>query len=155
MAKRKVKKQKRMAWGLDDKRHPIDPKVVKRAEEMHVPYCNQTVELKPLYDSPDTGLFPTHACASLSRVFDTFAERSSQYGDTWRDCQHLTLRAVYKKLTGYQLDPQFCRALAAAVMVDVKHQRNEGGYKDDTIIDGIAYSAFLAEEMRKLLSVNG
>lgn len=94
-------------------------------------------------------LFEENANATLGRVLKTYAARGAQYGDTWRNSQHLNLRAVFRTLTGHQLPIGICTALAAAVLVDVKCQRSEGGYKDDTMLDEIAYRAFLAEEMEK------
>lgn len=95
-------------------------------------------------------LFEENVNATLGRCQNVFRDRGNQYGDTWRNSQHLTLRAAYKEITGDELPLAWCRALAAAVLVDVKQQRLEGGYRDDSLVDGINYQAFLAEEMRKL-----
>jgi hypothetical protein len=95
-------------------------------------------------------LFEENASVTLSRAQRIFRERGDQYGDTWRHCQHLTLRAVYKEITGDELPLAWCAALACAAFCDVKYQRNEGGYREDTLDDQINYLAFLAEEMRKL-----
>lgn len=94
-------------------------------------------------------LFAARANATLNRARDTYSVRGAQYGDTWRDCQWLTLRAVSGRLFVGRLTDSECRRLAAAVLVDVKHQRMQGGYKDDNLIDGINYAALLAEEMRQ------
>lgn len=96
-------------------------------------------------------LFEENALATLDRVKSTFTERGQQYGDTWRDCQWLALRAVAFQL-GVAIPPECLRPLAAAVLVDVKYQRLQGGFKDDHLVDGIAYAANLAEEMRTCLA---
>jgi hypothetical protein len=54
------------------------------------------------------------------------------------------------RLLGLNLTNEQCRLLATAGFCDMKYWRNLGGYKDDSIVDGIAYDAFLAEEIRKL-----
>jgi hypothetical protein len=93
-------------------------------------------------------LFESNANASIARVTATFGQRGTEYGDTWRNAQWLAMRAVARKLA-VQIPDEALRPLAAAALYDVKYQRLEGGYKDDSVIDGIAYGANLAEEMRK------
>lgn len=92
-------------------------------------------------------LFESNAEATIKRVQATFRERGGEYGDTWEDCQWLALRAVAKE-RGVTIPGDSLRAIAAAVLVDVKYQRLQGGWKDDSVIDGIAYQANLAEEMQ-------
>ncbi len=99
---------------------------------------------------PETPLFDQRVTATLARCTDTFRSRGDQYGDTWRDCQHLALRAILFTMWGIKLSDTQCRALASAVLVDVKYQRLEGGYTEDHLIDGINYQAFLADEMREV-----
>jgi len=96
------------------------------------------------------GLFEQTATATLARVEETFSTRGQEYSDTWRNNRHLALRAVYKKLTERELPIEICNALAAAAFFDAKYSRLEGRFKDDSFIDGIAYSAYLAEEVRRL-----
>jgi hypothetical protein len=96
-----------------------------------------------------TPKFQENAVATLSRVRGIFEERGGQYGDTWRNCQFLTMKAVAEKY-GIKIDSKFYRALATAAFVDKKYARLEGGYRDDNLIDGIAYQAYLAEEVRQL-----
>lgn len=93
--------------------------------------------------------FESNALATLQRVQDTFTRRGDEYGDTWRNCQFIVMKAVARKL-GCQIKPEHFRALATAAFADMKYQRLEGGYKDDSLIDGIAYSAYLAQEMEEL-----
>lgn len=97
----------------------------------------------------DVQTFDNHALKTLQRVQATFTQRSSEYGDTWGNCQFLTMKAVAREF-GVEVPPWLYRALATAAFVDMKHQRMEGGYKDDSLIDGIAYSCFLAQEMQEL-----
>ena len=94
-------------------------------------------------------LFEEHALASIERVRQTFCGRGVEYGDTMRDCQFLKMKAVAGAL-GYEIKPEHFRALCIAGFGDMKYARLLGGYKDDSIIDGIAYDAFLAEEMKVL-----
>lgn len=94
-------------------------------------------------------LFAARADATLDRVRDTYAGRGLQYGDTWRDCQWLMLRAVVRRAGMGNLCAAECRRIAAAVLCDVKYQRMMGGFNDDHLIDGIAYQALLAEEMKE------
>ena len=94
-------------------------------------------------------LFETHALATIQRSVETFAGRGLEYGDTWKDCQFVTMKAVAKEL-GCDIAPAHFRALATAAFVDMKYWRGLGGYKDDSLVDGINYQAFLAEEMRQL-----
>lgn len=94
-------------------------------------------------------LFPELATSTLAKVQATFEQRGGEYGDTWRDCQWLTTKAICKEL-GVEVSEYALRAIALATLVDVKHQRMQGGWKGDNLIDGIAYSAALAEEMERL-----
>jgi hypothetical protein len=91
-------------------------------------------------------LFSHHADATLMRVRATYSERGQQYGDTWRSCQWLKMKAVSRAL-GITIPDHACCAIALGVLGDVKYQRNMGGYKDDSTIDEIAYNAVLAEEV--------
>lgn len=92
-------------------------------------------------------LFERLATPTLARCQAVFTERGGQYGDTWKDCQFLVLRAVLSEI-GVELDDNDCRAIALASLVDIKHQRFMGGWKEDNIDDGINYAAALAEQMR-------
>lgn len=91
-------------------------------------------------------LFDSNATKTLSKVSATFNQRGGEYGDTWRDAQWLNMKAA-AAVAGIQLDIPTARLLAAAALCDVKYQRMQGGWKDDTIIDRIAYDANLAAEM--------
>jgi len=91
-------------------------------------------------------LFDTNAGKTIAKVTETFNQRGNEYGDTWRDCQWLNMKAV-ADLAGVTLDTATCRLFAAAALSDVKYQRMQGGWKDDTIIDRIAYDANLAAEV--------
>ena len=50
------------------------------------------------------------------------------------------------------MDTDTARLLAAAALSDVKYQRMEGGYKEDTVIDRIAYDANFAAEMERYIA---
>lgn len=95
-------------------------------------------------------LFEQRVTETLKRATDTFRTRGDQYGDTWRDCQWLKLRAVLFTTLGLKISPAQCRAIALASLGDVKYQRMQGGYAEDHLIDGINYDAALASEMREV-----
>lgn len=94
----------------------------------------------------DEALFAELTKPTLERCANIFNERGGQYGDTWRECQFLALKAVAREL-GITIIDDHCRAIALAALVDVKYIRLLGGYSDDSLIDGINYSAALAQEM--------
>jgi hypothetical protein len=94
-------------------------------------------------------MFERRANATLKRVTATFGQRGTEYGDTLADCQWLAMKATAREL-GVIIPDEFLRAIAVAALVDIKYQRLQGGYKDDTVVDGIAYGAVYAEEMRVL-----
>lgn len=98
--------------------------------------------------APKKALFSEYATETLEQVQKTFEERGSSYGDTWRDCQWLALKATAKQLD-VTLPEAAIRALAAAVMVDIKYARLMGGYKEDSPVDGIAYQALWVGEMKR------
>lgn len=93
-------------------------------------------------------IFETFADTTLIRVRNTYSTRGTEYGDTWKNAQWLALKATRDKL-GLTIPDSTLRAVAAAVLVDVKYQRLEGGFKDDSVVDGIAYNALWAEEMQQ------
>lgn len=96
-------------------------------------------------------MFESYADATLARTRGTYAQRGTEYGDSWRNAQWLTLKAVCKSL-GVKITDEHLIAIVVAGLCDVKYNRLEGGYKDDTIVDDIAYHAFLAEIMEQLKS---
>lgn len=100
--------------------------------------------------NPLPPLFDTNAKESLAIVSATFNQRGDEYGDTWRDCQWLAMKSAAEK-AGIHLDTQTARLLAAAALYDVKYQRLQGGYKEDSIIDGIAYAANFRSEMKSYI----
>ena len=94
-----------------------------------------------------TPLFEELALATMDRAKYTFAGRGVEYGDTWREARFLIMQAVARQLDCV-IKPEHFRALATAAFCDMKYWRFLGGYKDDSLVDGINYQAFLAEEMR-------
>lgn len=106
-----------------------------------LPQFNAQMAIKPLFEE--------RADVSISRAQAVYKQRGGEYADTWRSCRFLKMKAVSKTL-GIEIKPEHFRALATAAFCDMKYERNAGGYKDDSIIDGINYDAFLAEEMREL-----
>lgn len=93
-------------------------------------------------------LFDLNASETLQRVEKIFCQRGAEYGDSWRHAQWLAIKATAKTM-GVTLDTEQARKIAAAALVDVKYQRLEGGYKEDTVDDGIAYNANWAALMKR------
>lgn len=93
--------------------------------------------------------FETNALATLHRVESTFGQRGTEYGDTMKNCQWLTMKTIARRY-GIHIPPELFRALAVAGLCDVKYQRQEGGYKDDNLVDAIAYQSFLAQDILDL-----
>tara|TARA_R110000868_G_scaffold244413_1_gene500709 strand:+ start:254 stop:559 length:306 start_codon:yes stop_codon:yes gene_type:complete len=91
-------------------------------------------------------LFEERADRTLDKVRAVYSQRGGEYSDTWRTCRFLAMKAVSMKL-GLEIREDYLRALATAAFVDMKYERLSGGFKDDSIIDGIAYGAFLVDEM--------
>jgi len=94
-------------------------------------------------------LFEAHNAATLNRVQGVYKQRGAEYADTWRHAQFLKFKAVAREL-GAVIPDDAVRALVCAGFCDMKYQRMEGGYKEDSIDDGIAYDAFLAQEIREV-----
>lgn len=95
-------------------------------------------------------LFEQRCMATFMAAQDTFRSRGDQYGDTWRDCQHLALKAVIFQMFGLKPTKVQCEAMACASLVDVKYQRFQGGYDPDHPLDGINYQAYLRDAMEQV-----
>lgn len=95
-------------------------------------------------------IFEEHAMKSYARAQEIFTARGSGYGDTWRECNFLKMKAVADALS-IPIPDNALRALATAAFLDMKYWRNLGGYNDDSLIDEMNYDAFLAEEMKQLI----
>lgn len=91
-------------------------------------------------------LFEERADRTLDKVRAVYAQRGGEYADTWRTCRFLAMKATAKKL-GLVIHDDFFRALATAAFYDMKYERLSGGYKDDSVIDAIAYGSFWIDEM--------
>ena len=96
-----------------------------------------------------TPLFEEYTLATMERAKQTFVGRGAEYGNTWKDCNFLKMKAVARALNLTIPDEAF-RALATAGFLDMKYWRNLGGFKDDSLIDEMNYDGFLAEDMRRL-----
>lgn len=96
--------------------------------------------------------FEENADVTLGKVYETYAKRGQQYADTWGTCRFAVMKAVADAL-GQRIDDRCFRALASAAFVDMKQERMTGGWKEDNMIDGIAYGAYLAEEVAKVKRV--
>ncbi len=94
-------------------------------------------------------MFEKLANATLDEVKKTYSTRGTQYGDTWAEARFVLVEATLKKF-GVKLSEGQIRSLVLASLSDVKYWRNIGGLKRDSLIDGIAYTAAFAEEVKKL-----
>lgn len=112
---------------------------------------NKEIDFKSLPLIQDPGLFVRSATAALDKVKSTFCQRGTEYHDTWQECPFIVMKAVAKKL-GVVVPDDAWRAMAAAAFVDMKHQRLQGGWKVDSVVDGIAYAGFLSEEVEAVVS---
>lgn len=95
-------------------------------------------------------LFELYADATLDAVRGTYAQRGTEYADTWAVLNPLAVKAVMAKFGIPEPPIGQLKAIIAAALVDVKYQRIGGGYKEDSLIDGIAYSALLVGMMGEL-----
>ena len=98
-------------------------------------------------------LFEEYAMDTIDKATSVYKGRGLEYGDSWKTNPFLILRSVLKEIPACREFSQAeCRAIAAAVQCDTKYARFEGGYKEDNILDGINYMAFLARAMKELNS---
>lgn len=91
--------------------------------------------------------FSVNAVPVLAEAAEVLDGRGAEYGDTWANNRWLALLAVARRL-GIELTLGQARKLGAAALVDVKYSRLEGGYKEDSLLDGVNYAANLVGEMR-------
>lgn len=94
-------------------------------------------------------LFEERADRTLDKVRAVYAQRGGEYADTWRTCRFLAFKSVAKRL-GLAIPDEYCRILTSAGFYDMKYERLSGGYKDDSIIDALAYGAYMADEVDEL-----
>jgi len=94
-------------------------------------------------------LFEKNARKTLKDTIKVFEQRGGSYGDSYKIDQHLALKAILKKFN-VEVDDRILNAIQAAVLVDTKYSRLVGGYKEDSIVDMLAYGAFLVEEMKTI-----
>src|SRR3954465_11805469 len=95
-------------------------------------------------------LFEALADPSLDKVRATYAQRGGEYADTLGNLNTLAMQATMKVLGIPAPSKDGLLALMLAAMVDVKYTRMLGGYKEDSVIDGIAYSAAWRTQMERL-----
>ena len=94
-------------------------------------------------------MFEDCAGKVLKECVDVFEERGGQYGDNYGTMKFLIMDSVAKDL-GLEICNDELRLLSAAALVDLKYWRFVSQtYKEDNLIDGINYSAFLIEAMRR------
>lgn len=93
--------------------------------------------------------FETYVEDTLNRATSICTQRGTEYKDSWANPSTKMLDAVCANLK-VEIPEYAKRAIMLAVLVDVKYNRLDGGYKDDTILDSINYNAALAAEMQRL-----
>lgn len=95
-------------------------------------------------------LFDELATPSLDQAKATYSQRGGEYGDTWREKNPLALKAVMAKFGLPIPSEDVLSAMIAAALVDIKYSRLLGGYKEDSLIDGIAYTALLVGAVKRV-----
>ena len=110
---------------------------------------------QPGGDASTLPRFSRSADAGIDAIRETYAQRGGEYGDTMEVNEFLTLRAVAKRFLGLNISKRAARILALSGMVDIKHARMLGGYKEDNLIDGGAYNAVLLGELREFEKTEG
>lgn len=96
----------------------------------------------------DKQSFEGAADTALAVCSGVYSQRGNEYADTWSlDHQCTTFLDATLRALGISddLSREAKRLLLAASLIDVKDSRMLGGWKLDTVIDGIAYRAAYAE----------
>lgn len=94
-------------------------------------------------------LFQRMADETLAQVKATYAQRGLEYEDGYAVMDPLALQATLKRIGVPELHREQLMAVIAAALVDVKYWRLMGGYKEDTAVDGIAYTALWVGLMKQ------
>lgn len=108
---------------------------------------DETAKKKPTFES--------FADATLAKVRATYGQRGVEYADSWNiETFHspftdLVIQQNANTKSGLT-NAGLKRLLAAAALCDVKLSRMSGGYKEDTLIDLIAYIAFLNSALNEV-----
>lgn len=98
----------------------------------------------------DVGRFERSADAGHEQVRAVYHQRGGEYSDTLETNDWLAFRALAKKLLGVEVSKDQARLLSLASLVDVKYERLAGGWKDDSLTDGLAYGSALLGELKAL-----
>lgn len=88
------------------------------------------------------GVFPNAADLAVGKVRSTYNQREGEYNDTWalKNRGAVFMKSVLRDCFGIvDPDPQAVRLLQCAALIDIKDSRMLGPWKEDTVIDGIAY----------------
>lgn len=102
--------------------------------------------------------FERFADTTLDKVRATYAQRGQEYADSWDLSQYaspftdLALTEINKHEYLGDLSPEAKRLIANSSMLDVKLSRLGGGYKEDTLIDMIAYLAFFTQALSEYVA---
>ena len=95
--------------------------------------------------------FDTAVDEILTESLDITKQRGDEYGDTWADDNLMTTftQRTLRDFGMWDPTPEQCRLILLAALIDVKDSRMLGGYKEDSLVDGINYRAVYAAMRRK------
>jgi len=98
-------------------------------------------------------VFEESAAATARKCSDIYTQRGGEYKDTWalEHQTHTFLDAVLDEAGSdyfpVKLPDDLKRLMKLADLIDVKEDRMLGGYKEDTLVDGVNYRLVFADLM--------
>ncbi len=123
-------------------------------ENTHKALASSLVHFGLIEDAPSqerqSGRFERSADAGHEQVRAVYHQRGGEYSDTLETNDWHVFRSLAKRLAGVDISKEHARVLGLAALVDTKHERFSGGWKADSLIDGIAYELALAGELKQL-----
>jgi len=100
------------------------------------------------------GRFERSADAGHEQVRAIYGQRGGEYSDTLETNDWYTMRALAKHLVGIDLSKDHARLLSLASLVNVKYERMSGGWKEDSLVDKLAYGSALLGELHGIRGEN-
>lgn len=94
--------------------------------------------------------FELGADATIEKVQATYKQRGGEYADSWHTENLVTtfLDATLRRMNvDVGLGKEEKRLILLAALIDVKDSRMGGPWKEDSVVDGIAYRALYANLM--------
>ncbi len=92
------------------------------------------------------GTFPESADSTIEKVRQTYTTREGEYGDSFHlDNQAPGFLRTTLARFGVTVTPEQLRLIQLASLIDTKMQRMIGPFKEDTLVDLIAYVAVYNE----------